>query len=444
MISIRDIFKLPLTELLGNFNREKEFLDDNDAIVDLEFNFFDHIKEYISKFDTETFNQNDLNEIQELFDTNAKNVLEVLNIDIDPFNKKLKLASLIFDDNDYVTNLAYTPSDFSIIKVEGDLVPLKSFEHIDGANKQNCFLYINFKKIDWSSKELVENIGVHLLSTFLYLMFSDNSRDLEEAYILVTNLKDNVTKKNSVAALKLLAIMSGAKINTPKLSKRKLAYPYLTNVTIGSDYQQFNDVLYIAGEYNSHDEILSKYLSIYHIIENFMFRYPIVKLSNDTISNEMIGVREFKSLYKSTDINEADALKKLLKVCFDININGSGIKIENVIESYYKELDSLPRFSDKDCNALFKSLSIQKTYNKNEGVAGVKSLFPTLLYKVRCSIVHNKETEYHIINSKINETMQIVLDDFLMKSMEFIIFSLISKVNDIVWYKNQHLELYSS
>jgi len=69
-------------------------------------------------------------------------------------------------------------------------------------------------------------------------------------------------------------------------------------------------------------------------------------------------------------------------------------------------------------------------------------LLTSLVYQVRCAIVHNKETEFHLTYASLDTTMKALIESFLIPSLEDICFSLIGCRNDKVWYSKQEIMLY--
>ena len=75
----------------------------------------------------------------------------------------------------------------------------------------------------------------------------------------------------------------------------------------------------------------------------------------------------------------------------------------------------------------------------DQSVAGS---FARLVYAVRNSIVHNKETEFHLTYASLDPTIIALIETFLIPSLEEICFSLIGIPNTHLWYQNRELLLY--
>jgi hypothetical protein len=90
-------------------------------------------------------------------------------------------------------------------------------------------------------------------------------------------------------------------------------------LSVGHPYDQWSDVLDVLSEYNSRDEVLLKYLTIYHVIENFMFKLPIVGLERQRVGR-IFSIRDFQTLYDKTKTNEIEALKRLFRGHSNISV----------------------------------------------------------------------------------------------------------------------------
>ena len=115
------------------------------------------------------------------------------------------------------------------------------------------------------------------------------------------------------AFVRLVILASGKPVHTPTNYTNQ---PSLINPDVihaGNMYQQWEDVLNVLSEYNSREEILLKYLTIYHVIENFMFKLPIVELERQQGGN-MFSIRDFRRLYKQVEVAETTALQRLFKI----------------------------------------------------------------------------------------------------------------------------------
>ncbi|WP_187261742.1 hypothetical protein [Pontibacter beigongshangensis] len=216
------------------------------------------------------------------------------------------------------------------------------------------------------------------------------------------------------------------------------------------EFQQFSDSLMILSEYNSQQDILDKYLRIYHLIEHFMFRKPIVELERRR-NNRPFSIRDFRNLYRSVEQSEAEALKALLKTVMILEIE-PGISFINKMFVEWQALHPVLIADVSHINRLFDLLQINKNAFSYTAVTADKltEIFQKLVYAFRNSIVHNKATEFHLNHETMtshHETgnaAQVVIEKFLLPWLEQISFYLIIEDNDLVWYHNPHLILFNT
>lgn len=247
------------------------------------------------------------------------------------------------------------------------------------------------------------------------------------------------SKANVISLLKIYMLARGEKVTksieylkSPKNSSINSYDPVL-------NYAQFGEVVHIMGEYVERRDVLSKYLSIYHVIESFMFKYPIVKLERSR-NGVMFSIRDFKSLYKAVETNELDAVHSLMKVTFDLpfGTNTIGQEIYRLWIAFITA--QTPNITDID--DFLAKLSTTRNHINNQ--SSFCKFFSTVLYRVRCSVVHNKETEYHISSENYSTGCRLILEEFYLPTLEEVVFLLLSKENDVVWYKSDSIKLWNN
>lgn len=197
------------------------------------------------------------------------------------------------------------------------------------------------------------------------------------------------------------------------------------------NFNQYQESAYILSEYNYTKDILLKYLLLYHIIENFMYRRPIAEMANSQLT-----IRDFKNLYKKVNDSEEQTLKELLKKIRHEHIINT-TSIEDYFANNLQECkESLT--STTNINNIFTSMGLPHIEGINYNNAS------KLIYIFRNSIIHNKETEFHITHTTLNSFNDLVkfFEDFLLPTLENIIYYLIFKNGSIIDYPKNHLLLY--
>ncbi|MGL5090177.1 MAG: hypothetical protein ACRC8B_04435 [Aeromonas sobria] len=180
---------------------------------------------------------------------------------------------------------------------------------------------------------------------------------------------DAGVRKNNVSALLKMHMASSGLITVQPLEyTKKPSNSSINNFCPSQSYLQFQDVigiLGILGEYNNRKDILSKYLSMFHIIENFMYREPIVGLERAS-TGAMFSIRDFKRLYKSIDMDEKKALSNLFKKTFSLNFNGQEFK--NFAFNGWQQFVQTKQADDiANINSFLQSLSINDVDKVNLG-----------------------------------------------------------------------------
>ena len=208
-------------------------------------------------------------------------------------------------------------------------------------------------------------------------------------------------------------------------------------IRAGVAFDQWGDVLNVLSEYNSRDEILTKYLTIYHVIENFMFKFPIVDLERRH-GGRMFSIRDFKDMYNRIKMTEGDALRKLFVEVFTLNATAAATFAEHITNRWSSMSGTL---AAADIDQSLARIGVSFTF-ADFAVANAGARFAELVYKIRNAIAHNKETEFHLTYASMDGTMATIIEFFLIPSLEELSFSLISSVNTQLWYSNKNLLLY--
>jgi hypothetical protein len=236
---------------------------------------------------------------------------------------------------------------------------------------------------------------------------------------------------------RILILMSGKPVHS---ARRYANTPKILNpdaICAGHAYHQWNDVFHVLSEYNSRDEILLKYLTIYHVIENFMFKLPIVELEQKK-SGSMFSIRDFRRLYDRVDMKEMDALKDLFTAVFLIQASTSKTFGQHIISRWTALVSGT---TQANIDKALDTLGVNFKFNdfKAQAAAGC---FTRLVYVIRNAIVHNKETEFHLTYASLDANVCYLIESFLLPSLEEISYAVIGSPNTQLWYKNRELLLY--
>lgn len=294
-------------------------------------------------------------------------------------------------------------------------------------------------------KNLFENeIALSIISPILLFYFMATLHTTITFPSSQAILVKKVTPQTEISAINAFARLVVLATGKPVHSARKYTnVPSILNIDEirpGEPYQQWSEVLNVLSEYNGREEILIKFLTIYHVIENFMFKRPIVELERQK-NGGMFSIRDFRRLYDSVEMREADALKKLFQDVFIMQAS-PGTNFKDHLVSRWNSLVSI--VPETDINSTLTMIGLDFSFNAFRDQATL-SCFSKLVYTIRNAIVHNKETEFHLTYASlnINPGLYTLMEKFLLPSLEEICFEMISKPNTEFWYQNKEIQLYS-
>jgi hypothetical protein len=359
-----------------------------------------------------------------------------------------KINYLVEGIEDFNLELEVDTDVFSLLTLT---TPIRNqfFYYFDSSSLDNSVLLFDLNNpeelfLQISQREFSIEILLHLLSK----LGLAEPISLTAQYLLA---KSGLSQIVANAYIKLHIVRNGGYFHNPRTYIEPInVHPERTIVPL-RQYQQFHDALYIISEYNYQNDILDKYLRIYHVIENFMFRTPLVELG---INNAGIpfSIRDFARLYKQVNLSEEDVLKKLFDYVLLKNYCSTPITFCQFIVNKWNSLCPAET-TPTNINLLLSFLRVNNSRNlpilfENIKNDTLKNIFYKLVYNFRNSIVHNKDTELHLTHETLvnhpvmHDTASILLEKFLIPCLEEIVFYLIIEQNEIVWYRHSKLVLW--
>ncbi|RYJ42155.1 hypothetical protein [Flavobacterium beibuense] len=194
-----------------------------------------------------------------------------------------------------------------------------------------------------------------------------------------------------------------------------------------SDFTQFFEIYDVIDEYHHIDDLLIKYLKLYQIIEYLITRHILVNIQSNT-SNQNLFLREMYSLAKIDDFDE-----KNFKKVFENNRTDLSNWFKSKIDGNSKIKVAVEHLLYPNETKSFDTSNLNQVYN---------GLF-RVLYKLRNTIVHNKESEIHLTihNILLKEGIILLIKELIIK-FEFIILKKVADFESTIKYKNKHLDLY--
>ena len=343
--------------------------------------------------------------------------------------------------------------------LQNETVPLPVSDVDNGFNFFYCDLELDCKAFStnlpvlhrnmlWVSPGITESLSALASNTvgldLLYYLISIGSEidfSLGRSIIICERtcvVDRSVGNANVISLLKLHMVSSGNKITRSNLYAAPPRNSSQENYIPTNSYAQFSDVIHILGEYLDRTDVLAKYLSMYHVIENFMIKSQIVKLERKA-NGSMFSIRDFRRLNKAVDVSEMDAVEKLVKSVFSLPYAAGNFG--DFAFSSWKTFLLAQAASIADINTFLGNL-IYNSQVVNSTAQFVKH-FSTLVYQIRCSIVHNKETEFHISNETYSFGCGLVMEQYLLPMLEEFVFLAMAEDNDVVWYRSNSIALWN-
>lgn len=205
--------------------------------------------------------------------------------------------------------------------------------------------------------------------------------------------------------------------------------PVLSSFAYNKDiiYQEYYDIYDVFNDWLHATDILTAFLKMYQIAEYMVYRSQMAEIVNRANIKQSF-LREVKSLSSRYTKNERDTVvSNFISLFHDFIL--SPIEVTNswtFVDKYYGMTKSGNHYLDA-------------TNSQNDIDKGVARF----VYDTRCAIVHNKESEFHILYNNYEEYQEIVP---LMKSINDImaskILEIINTQGTILHYEHQNLDLY--
>lgn len=435
-----------MTDLLKKITEEEavnEFLEKQDSTE----NFEDYIVQL-----TDTLNSLEGAEKNELylekFKIIEKSITEIKKnypIYLSEWNNEIdiilsicnKIFSTITDDyeNDSF-NFDFRTTKFKEIHFT---VGLDNYLYTESENTNKFIFLICFNDLE-KLKEYIATVDFKNTEILFHLLNNINdSIDFTKKYGLFSLLEYEDKIPALTSFLELKNVQEGNLIHVSIKYEEKPSITSDLEYFIGNGYNQFSETIFILSEYNNETGVLEKYLKIYQVIENFMYRMPICDLTNGTTTSNMFSIRDFKRLYGHVDKNEPNALKDLFVKAVDLDYNSTK-KFKNFIAEKYNAFNVDQNKIELEKVLLKIGVKNPTNLHANE----VASFFSSMVYKLRNSIVHNKETEYHLSYGNFPEIIRILMTDFILVCLEELVYNMVIKKNSLIWYDNPQIYLYNN
>lgn len=273
----------------------------------------------------------------------------------------------------------------------------------------------------------------HNREEFISFLLS-NARDNQDYYVIINAASQYI----GIDVWKLYMYALSLFVNSGKtiIANQNLLYnkstPWNSSVVFNTDakYEQYIDIYDVISEWNNCTDVLNGFLKMYQILEYMIYRKEFVSIVKGANIKQSF-VRQIKGLDKKYSNSERDAFKKGLKEVISSFNDGSitSAMVTDEIESFCKKY--------YPCNG--------NSYMKNAitDPNQIDSCIAMFIYDTRCSIVHNKESEFHIssINYEVYEPIVPLMKN-VMNIVGKKIIETINKINNNIQFEDSSIPLY--
>ncbi len=332
---------------------------------------------------------------------------------------------------------------FQLREISSEL-PVSWFVYQNTRDIAQSAVILNKTNVRQFSDELdASTISPELLYHLLALLYE--KEELAGCHFaMVKATADPVAAEAVDAFCRVLVLATGVAVHKPVRYRHAISVVDKDVFQLEHIYHQWNEVLNVLSEYNNHDDLLLKYLVIYHVVENLMFKLPIVKLEREK-AGHMFSIRDFQRLYTSVKQSERPALVALFKTFVSANATPTETFSARIVNRWN---NIVPGVATADLERSLSELGVTNgggpfRFGDFQDNGACADHFASMVYAVRCAVVHNKETELHLTHTALDAGSEALIRDFLIPSLEEICFYLIGSPNNDVWYDSKQLMLYS-
>ena len=409
---------------LVKFLNNKNYLTSNVEVEFFEVEFFEiNSLENIIQSVRGTISDQKISDILKvIFDILGEQEEEVLNKDIEEY---CKIKTIYIVDNS-TEKFKGKVRNFSFADTKGRGAVISKSFFVNMNLLKNVLNENDFQELKGNIFELIVYLGSHdqEIEKFLNFLFEDTAKNS-----LVLIKKDETLAEEELYTFLYLNYL--AKGYKTKLDD-KVIYNYQLNPNMESKIKSLNDlklsqffeIFDVFDEYQHTTDVLSRFLKLYQIIEYLLIRVMLVKIQQRTGQHKQF-LRVLMGIKKRDDFD-----KRLFRELFDNERNDLINWLRNLVTDNDESIkNEIERFLNKP---------VDITQNSDEYWL---NLLVGLLYQLRNSIVHNKESEYHITIHSTTPSIADLLREILSKFENIILEKLVEN-NEKISYTSRELWLY--
>ena len=349
-----------------------------------------------------------------------------------------KIAEAMIVEGEYIFDEDDINQDDFIVNELTDNIKQDFFQNYNQNDPSNCGVFFSLKNYD----SLIKAIDIAELNLGFWIQLIPAIRKAE----ILLDRQYSITKQSTPPLetslisnfIKLLIVAKGENFHEVyNYTARPLMVNY-EKISVNVDYTQQHETIYILNEYNCRHELLTKYLTAYQIIENFMYKTIIVNLEQN-LGGRFFSIRDFANLYKRVSENEIAVITDFFKGIFRENIQAGATFQIYWLGKWNQLTADIPQ---NEIDNILVMLGLKTTFITVNSAGTFATSIAHIVYKMRNSIVHNKETEFHLTNLSLTNETKLFIDLYLLPLLESLVFMLICEKNTHVWYANQQIKLY--
>jgi hypothetical protein len=369
-----------------------------------------------------------------------------------------------------------------VYSLNGTATRLRSFLHEGTGNHEASIAVLDLRdeaeisqfgsqeSLEASAREILTAAEAEhcseIISEIVSALLSYRDRILDSCHIFSSSTDD----QKRTAYLKYQLVLRGYVLTLPIPARTQKDLDSISKSISPNDVlKQYLEPFSMMAEINSRSTLIEVYLSTYHVLENYMIRTAIAATFRNGGGNGLARSRDIKRLSSSLNDAEKSHLKKLFQASWPLTIGGQTLEafakstVTKFAKSNLKNATNHQAFSDWmkkfDSNlVLFPDPKVKpksKGKPKAKATLDLSSITPEsiafLIYNVRNTIVHNKETEFHLSNRELLDPMcKLILDELCIPIMQRLAFGLPSVtggtgagvLDNPIEYGSPHLALY--
>lgn len=303
--------------------------------------------------------------------------------------------------------------------------------------------YFNFESDLLSSEEYA---GVDSSIVICLFRFLIENHDFSGKHIVVFGQESNAL--NAVSVLKYRAICDGRPVHRSLNCVAPLSpSPSYKLINTSHKFSQFNETLIIMSEVVDRSDVIGRFLGLYHVIENFMIRAPLSRMI-DKAGGGFYSIRDFSSLYGRVSSGEKGMIKSFFSdsnygPCWTMHVDG--VPFKEIARVGCSQVTGISGFDTSKCNDFLSRMDLKGVVGYSDFCnifSGDCETYVSAFYKIRCAIVHNKETEYHLSHFNISRSEAIFIEYVFILPIWKLVTELMAAPGGCVWYKQDSIALY--